>query len=68
MTIGRRISDRVRLTASTGISESTEVRAGVEWRLGEQTSVQAVYDNYSTTTASSLGNLGVDLHWRLEFE
>jgi translocation and assembly module TamB len=68
VTVGKRISDRVRLTASTGISESSEVRASVEWRLGEQTSVQAVYDNYNTTTASSLGNVGVDLHWRLEFE
>jgi len=68
VTVGKRISDRVRLTASTGISESSEVRASVEWRLGEQTSVQAVYDNYNTTTASTLGNVGVDLHWRLEFE
>ncbi len=68
VTVGKRISDRVRLTASTGISESSEVRASVEWRLGENTSVQAVYDNYNTTTASSLGNVGVDLHWRLEFE
>jgi translocation and assembly module TamB len=68
VTVGKRISDRVRLTASTGISESSAVRASVEWRLGEQTSVQAVYDNYNTTTASTLGNVGVDLHWRLEFE
>jgi translocation and assembly module TamB len=68
VTIGKRITDRVRVTASTGVSDSSEVRASVEWRLSDQTSVQAVYDNYNTTTASSFGNVGVDVRWRLEFE
>jgi hypothetical protein len=27
-----------------------------------------VYDNVNTDTASPVGNLGVDLRWRLEFE
>ncbi len=58
----------MRLTASTGVSDSSDVRASVEWRLSDQTSVQAVYDNYNTTTSSSLGNVGVDVRWRLEFE
>ena len=68
ITIGKRISDRVRITASTGVSDSSNVRASVEWRLGENTSVQAAYDNFNAATSSGLGNVGVDVRWRLEFE
>ena len=68
VSIGKRIADRVRLSASTGLSEQREVRTAVEWRLSDQTSVQASYDNVNTTTASTIGNIGVDVRWRLEFE
>ena len=68
ISIGKRIADRVRLTASTALSETREFRTGVEWRLSDQTSVEAVYDNVNNTTASSVGNIGVDVRWRLEFE
>src|SRR5690606_32813411 len=66
--VGKRITDAVRLTASTGLGESREIRTSVEWRLNNQTSVQAVYDNVNTETASALGNVGADLSWRLEFD
>lgn len=66
--VGRRISDRVRVRAMRGIGETADLRANVEWRLDEHTSVQGSYDNVTTTGASSLGNLGVDVRWRLEFE
>jgi len=68
VSIGKRIADRVRLNATTGLSETREVRTSLEWRLGDATSVQAVYDNVNTTSASPLGNVGVDLRWHLEFE
>ena len=68
ISIGKRIADRVRLSATTGLSETREFRTSLEWRLGDETSVQAVYDNMNTTSASPLGNVGVDLRWRLEFE
>lgn len=68
LSVGKRIADRVRVTASTGLAESRDFRTGVEWQLDDQTSVQAVYDNVNTTSTSSVGNVGVDLRWRLEFE
>ena len=68
VSIGKRITDRVRLTASSGLSESQEVQTTLEWRLDDQTSIQAAYDSINTSTASSVGNIGVDVRWRLEFE
>ena len=63
-----RFADRVRLSATTGLSESREFRAQVEAQLSDAVSVQAGYDNYNLTSASSFGNVGVDLRFRLEFE
>ncbi|GAB4203359.1 MAG: hypothetical protein OHK0013_17400 [Sandaracinaceae bacterium] len=68
VSIGKRIADRVRLSATTGLSESREFRAVLEAQLDETTSVQAGYDNYNLTSASSFGNVGIDLRWRLEFQ
>jgi translocation and assembly module TamB len=68
ISIGKRITERVRLSATTGLGEAREFRTSVEWRLDDQASVQAGYDNLNNTTNSSLGNLGVDVRWRLEFE
>lgn len=68
LTVGKRIADRVRLNASTGLSETRQVRTGVQWQLSNQTSVEAVYDNVNSATASQFGNVGVDFRWRLEFD
>jgi translocation and assembly module TamB len=69
VTVGKRISDRVRLSASTSLgSENRMMRTGVELQINDQTSVQASYDNVNRESSSSFGNLGVDLRWRLEFE
>jgi translocation and assembly module TamB len=66
--VGKRLTDRVRATASTGLSDSREVRTAVEWQVGGQTTLQASYDNMNASTAASIGNIGVDLRWRLEFQ
>ena len=50
------------------IAESREFRTGVELELNDKTSVQAVYNNQNTTSASQVGDVGVDLKWRLEFD
>ncbi|MBX3251359.1 MAG: translocation/assembly module TamB domain-containing protein [Myxococcales bacterium] len=69
VTIGKRITERIRLSAATGLSgEERSFRTALEWRMGDSTSVQMLYDNLNRETASSFGNLGVDFHWRLEFE
>ena len=68
VSIAKRIADRVRLSATTALSETREFRAQIEAQLSDTTSVQAGYDNYNLTSASSFGNVGVDLRFRLEFE
>ena len=68
LVIGKRIAQNVRLSAQTGIAESRDFRTGVELELNDKTSVQAVYNNQNTTSASQIGDVGVDLKWRLEFD
>jgi translocation and assembly module TamB len=68
VSIAKRITDRVRLSATTALSEYREFRAQVEAQLSDTTSLQVGYDNYNLTSASSFGNVGADLRFRLEFE
>ena len=68
VTVGKRITDSVRASVTTGVSEDREVRSNIEWRLNRQVSVQGSYDNLNDVSSSPLGNLGVDLRWRIEFE
>jgi translocation and assembly module TamB len=68
VTVGKRITDNVRATVTTGVSENREVRSNIEWRLNRQLSIQGSYDNLNDVSSSPLGNLGVDLRWRLEFK
>ena len=53
---------------TSGLSESREVRSNVEWRLNPRVSVEGSYDNVNDISSSSLGNVGADIRWRLEFE
>jgi translocation and assembly module TamB len=68
LVIGKRIAENVRLSAQTGIAESRDFKTGVELELNDKTSVQAVYNNQNTTSAAAIGDVGVDLKWRLEFD
>lgn len=67
VTVGKRISDRLRANVITGLSENRDVRSNVEWRLSPQTSVLGNYDNLNDVTSQGLGNLGADFRVRLEF-
>jgi translocation and assembly module TamB len=68
VTIGKRITNNVRASVTTGVSEDREVRSNIEWRLNRQISVQGSYDNLNDVSSSPLGNIGLDFRWRLEFE
>ncbi|HEV8550607.1 MAG TPA: translocation/assembly module TamB domain-containing protein, partial [Polyangiaceae bacterium] len=68
VTIGKRLTERVRANVTTGLAESREVRSNVEWRLNNRVSVESSYDNVNDISSSALGNLGADVRWRLEFE
>lgn len=69
VTVGKRITDRVRLSAATGLTgQERTFQTGVEWQVGDQTSFQVLYDNINRESSGGIGNLGLDFHWRLEFE
>lgn len=68
ITIGKRITDDVRASVTTGLTENRELRSIIEWKLGPRMSIQGSYDNANDASSSLLGNVGVDLRWRLEFE
>ena len=68
VTIGKRLADRIRANVTSGISESREVRSNVEVELSPGLSVEGSYDNVNDISSSSLGNLGADIRWRLDFE
>jgi len=68
LTVGKRLTTDVRASVTAGLSEDRELRSVIEWRLNNRLSVQGSYDNINDVSSSALGNLGVDLRWRLEFE
>ncbi len=68
LTVGKRLTNDVRASVTAGLSEDRELRSNIEWRLNNRLSVQGSYDNINDVSSSALGNLGVDLRWRLEFE
>ncbi|MFO0616654.1 MAG: translocation/assembly module TamB domain-containing protein [Polyangiaceae bacterium] len=65
-TVGKRITEDLSASVTKTLTEG-EVRATLEWRLKKGLSVQANYDNTSDVN-STIGNLGADLRWHLEFE
>jgi translocation and assembly module TamB len=69
VSVGKRISDALRAQITSGLSsDSRDVRANIEWQLGNHSSILGSYDNVNTISASPVGNLGADFRWRLEFE
>jgi translocation and assembly module TamB len=68
ITVGKRVTDKLRANVTSGLSENREIRSNLEWRLTPRVSVQGSYDNVNDVSSSSLGNLGADVRWRLEFE
>lgn len=66
VTIGKRLTDDLRANVTTTLTEQ-DVAATLEWRLRKGVSVEASYDN-TNDIGTIIGNLGLDLRWRLEFE
>ncbi len=68
ITIGKRLAERIRANVTSGVAESREIRSNVEWQLSPRVSVEGSYDNVNDISSSSLGNLGADVRWLMEFE
>lgn len=67
VTVGKRISEKLRANVITGLSENRDVRSNIEWRITPGTSVLGNYDNLSDVASRGLGNFGADFRVRLEF-
>lgn len=68
VTVGKRLSDNVRASVSSGVAEDRLLRTNVEWRLNRALAVIGSYNNASTVNSQAVGNVGVDFRFRLEFE
>jgi translocation and assembly module TamB len=68
LTVGKRLTNDIRASVTAGLSEDRELRSNIEWRLNNRLSVQGSYDNINDVSSSTLGNIGLDLRWKLEFE
>jgi translocation and assembly module TamB len=68
VTVGKRVTDQLRANVTSGLLENREIRSNLEWKLTPRVSVQGSYDNVNDVSSSSLGNIGADVRWRLEFE
>ena len=68
VTVGKRVTERLRANVTSGLSESREVRSNLEWELTGSTSVMGSYDNVNNVSNSSVGNLGADVRFRMTFE
>jgi translocation and assembly module TamB len=68
ITIGKRLSERIRAFVTSGLSESRDVRSNVEVKLNRKVSIEGSYDNVNDISSSTLGNLGADIRWRLDFQ
>jgi translocation and assembly module TamB len=68
VTVGKRVTERVRANVTSGLSDNREIRSNLEWQLTQRTSVLGSYDNVNNVSSSTLGNLGADLRFRIEFQ
>jgi translocation and assembly module TamB len=68
VTVGKRLTNELRASVQAALSDDSELRANIEWRLNNRLSLQGSYDNINDISSSALGNLGLDLRWRLNFE
>ncbi len=68
VTIGKRLSQRMRASVTTSVSENSEVRSNVEYRATENLSLEGSWDNARNVSSATGGNLGGDVRWRVEFQ
>jgi len=68
VTIGKRLSERIRAFVTSGLSESRDVRSNVEVKINRKVSIEGSYDNVNDISSSTLGNLGADIRWRMDFQ
>lgn len=68
ITVGKRLTDRIRAYVTGGVNSSQEVRSNVQWQLNPSVSIEGSYDNVNNISSAGVGNLGADIRYRLEFD
>jgi len=68
VTIGKRLGDRLRASVTSSISEANELRSNVEYQATPHLSLEGSYDNAQRSGGPTMGNIGGDVRWRLEFD
>jgi translocation and assembly module TamB len=68
VTVGKRVTERVRANVTSGLSDTREVRSNLEWQLTGASSVLGSWDNVNNVSNSTLGNLGADIRFRIAFD
>ena len=68
VTLGKRLTDTLRASITSGFGENRQVLSNIEWQLSRKLSLQGSYDNVNDVSTASVGNVGIDLRFRLEFE
>ncbi len=68
ITLGKRLTDNLRASVTAGLVERSERSANIEWQWSRQLSLRASYDNVNDVSSASIGNVGTDIRYRLEFE
>lgn len=68
VTLGKRLTDSVRATLTTGLSENREVRSNIEWQHRSGITLHGSYDNVNEVSTNSIGNIGGGIRYRFEFE
>lgn len=77
LVIGKSITDRIKISATSGITDTESLEKGtyfkavLEYKVSDSISLQAAYDNTKGPEvgqeSQQLGNLGIDIKWRIEF-
>ena len=66
--LGKRPADRLRVSASTTLSGPRDSSSRHEYQISDKTSVGAIYNNRTKLSVTPVGDVGVDLKWRLQFD
>ena len=66
--VGKHLADAVRASVATSVGEDQELRASIELRLNQRLGILGSYDNINDVASSTVGNIGVDLRWHIEFQ
>ena len=64
ISVGKRITDDVRIEATSSLTDTRDFRAVVSYEVTDRLSFEGVYDNNND---NQFGNVGGDVRWRIEF-